>query len=120
MACNQLLGTLRLRACGAQFILSNYTNFVLLWGRLNSIATMKNVTITLDSKTAAWARVYAARQNVSLSRFVGELLRERMRESREYDEAMRRYLAKGPFKKLRGPGERYPSRDELHDRAGLR
>jgi hypothetical protein len=81
---------------------------------------MKNVTISLDAKTAAWARVYAARHNLSLSRFVGEMLRERMRESREYDEAMRRYLAKGPFKALSGPRQRYPKREELYDRAGLR
>jgi hypothetical protein len=80
---------------------------------------MKNVTITLDMKTAAWARVYAARHNLSLSRFVGDLLRERMRESREYDEAMRRYLA-SPVRALSGPRQRYPGRDELHDRAGLR
>jgi hypothetical protein len=40
--------------------------------------------------------------------------------SREYDEAMRRYLSKGPFKGLAGPRERYPSREDLHDRAGLR
>jgi len=80
---------------------------------------MKNVTITLDMKTAAWARVYAARHNLSLSRFVGDLLRERMRESREYDEAMRRYLA-SPVSALSGPRQRYPGRDELHDRAGLR
>jgi hypothetical protein len=80
---------------------------------------MKNVTITLDAKTAAWARIYAARQDLSLSRFIGELLRERMRESREYDEAMRRYLAT-PVTALSGPRQRYPSREELHDRAGLR
>jgi hypothetical protein len=80
---------------------------------------MKNVTITLDSKTAAWARVYAARQDLSLSRFVGELLRERMRESREYDEAMQRYLAT-PVAALSGPRQSYPSREQLHDRAGLR
>jgi hypothetical protein len=80
---------------------------------------MKNVTITLDEETAAWARVYAAQRNVSLSRFVGELLRERMRESRDYDEAMRRYFALKPVK-LKGPGERYLTRDEAHDRARLR
>lgn len=50
---------------------------------------MKNVPITLDSKTAAWARVYAVRRNVSLSRFVGELLRERTRESREIEQRYR-------------------------------
>jgi hypothetical protein len=80
---------------------------------------MKNVTITLDMKTAAWARVYAARHNLSLSRFVGELLRERMQESREYEEAMRRYFA-APLAALSGPRQRYPGRDELHERAGFR
>ena len=81
---------------------------------------MKNVTITLDEETAAWARVHAAQRNVSLSRFVGELLRERMSESQEYDRAMRRYLSRGPFKALKGKPERYPKRDELHDRGGPR
>lgn len=43
---------------------------------------MKNITITLDEETATWARVYAAQRNMSLSRYVGEVLRERMRHSR--------------------------------------
>lgn len=81
---------------------------------------MKNITITLDEETAAWARVHAARRNVSLSRFVGELLHRHMRESREYEEAMRRYLSKGPFKALKGSPERYPTREELHERSSVR
>jgi hypothetical protein len=81
---------------------------------------MRNVTITLDEEIAAWARVHAAQRNVSLSRFVGELLAQHLREAREYDAAMRRYLAKAPFKALKGRSERYPPRDELHDRARLR
>jgi hypothetical protein len=81
---------------------------------------MKNVTITLDEETAAWARVHAAQRNQSLSRFVGELLQRHMHEAREYDDAMRRFLSQRPFKSLKGPPERYPSRDELHDRARLR
>jgi hypothetical protein len=81
---------------------------------------MKNVTITLDEETAAWARVHAAQRNQSLSRFVGELLQSHMREAREYDDAMRRFLSRRPFTSLKGPPERYPSRDELHDRARLR
>src|SRR2546423_600253 len=39
---------------------------------------MKNVTITLDRETAAWTRVHAARRNLSVSRFVGEVVRELM------------------------------------------
>jgi len=80
---------------------------------------VKNVTITLDEETATWARVHAAKQNVSLSRFVGELLRQHMRESREYEEAMRRYFS-SKLVIRRQPGERHATREELHDRAGLR
>ncbi len=80
---------------------------------------MKNITITLDEKTAAWARVAAAKRNVSLSRFLGELLRERMREARDYDEAMRRYFA-STLAIRRQPGEHYATREELHDRSRLR
>ena len=67
---------------------------------------MKNVTITLDEKTAAWARVYAAKHNTSVSRIVGEMLQQRMGELHEYDQAMRRFLAKAPVK-LNRAGKRY-------------
>jgi len=80
---------------------------------------MKNITITLDEKTAAWARVYAAGQNMSLSRFVGELLDRTMKESREYDEAMRQYLSKKPGR-LDRENAPYPNREELHERPHIR
>lgn len=80
---------------------------------------MKNVTITLDEKTAAWVRVHAAKLGMSVSRVVGDLLRSRMRELSDYDSAMRRFLARKPTPLNRGGGS-YPRRDELHDRAGLR
>jgi Family of unknown function (DUF6364) len=80
---------------------------------------MKKVTITLDEKTAAWARVYAAQHDMSVSRMVGNMLRRRMQEVREYDEALRRFLAKGPVK-LGRPGQRHATREELHDRTRLR
>ena len=80
---------------------------------------MKNVTITLDEETAAWARVRAAESNKSLSRYVGELLRERMRRSDEYEKAMRSCLAEKPLK-LTGPWKPYPKREELYDRPVLR
>jgi hypothetical protein len=80
---------------------------------------VKNITITLDEKTAAWARVYAAGQNKSLSRFVGELLDRTMKESREYDEAMRQYLSKKPGR-LNLENAPYPNREELHERSHIR
>ena len=80
---------------------------------------MKNVTITLDTETASWAREHAARKNMSLSRFVGELLSQNMREAAEYDLAMRKFLSRAPVN-LKPSGERYPSRDESHERSRLR
>ncbi len=80
---------------------------------------MKNITITLDEKTAAWARIYAAQHGKSISRLLGEMLQERMREVRDYNDAMQRYLAKKPFKFRWVDGSR-PTQDELYDRTGLR
>lgn len=80
---------------------------------------MKNVTITLDEKTAAWARVYAAQHNVSVSRLVGEMLAQRMNELSEYEHAMRTYLSLPPVR-FKKSGKGYPSREELHDRDGVR
>ncbi|MBK9607010.1 MAG: CopG family transcriptional regulator [Betaproteobacteria bacterium] len=80
---------------------------------------MKNVTITLDEATALWARIHAAEQNISVSRLVGEMLAQRMRDLSEYDHAMRTWLARPPVKLSRS-GTRYPGRQELHDRARLR
>ena len=77
---------------------------------------MKNVTITLDAQAAAWARVQAAEHDMSLSRFVGEMLRDKMRHSREYQKA---YLAFQTEKPLRLSGRRL-TREEVNDRAALR
>lgn len=76
---------------------------------------MKNVTITVDEKVARWARVWAAEHDTSLSSIVGDLLRERMEAERGYGAAMRRALAHEPGL-LKEPGERYPTRESLHDR----
>ncbi len=80
---------------------------------------MKKLTFTLDDEIVAWARVHAAQRGMSVSSMIGNMLRRRMQEVREYDEAMRRFLGKRPVK-LGRPGQRYPTRAELHDRARLR
>jgi hypothetical protein len=80
---------------------------------------MKNITITLDEQTAARARVEAAERNMSLSRYVGEVLRRELRHESEYEAAYRAWRARKPFP-LKGPAQRYPKREELHDRAALR
>ena len=77
---------------------------------------MKNVTITLDTDTAARARVEAAERDMSLSRYVGELLRRKFKKDEAYEAAYRAWRAEKPLK-LTG---RYLTRDEVHDRANLR
>jgi len=80
---------------------------------------MKNVTITLDEETATWARLQAARQGVSVSCMIRELLEQRMRESVEHEESMQRCLTRMPVKLKRGRA-RYAAREQLHDRPRLR
>lgn len=80
---------------------------------------MKNVTITLDERTAAWLRIHAAEQGMSVSRFVGEALRARMQKDREYEDAMRRFLSRKPVI-INKSGERYPKREDLYDRGRIR
>ena len=80
---------------------------------------MKNVTITLDEEVARWARVQAAERNTSVSRLVGELLRQYMKDEEAYSSAMKRYLARKP-ERLKRRDERYPKRDETHERHRLR
>lgn len=50
--------------------------------------SVRNVTVTLDEETARWARLEAARQDTSVSRLLGRLLRESMHEQASYDAAM--------------------------------
>jgi hypothetical protein len=80
---------------------------------------MKNVTIAMDQRTAAWVRIQAAKQNMSVSRFVGEILHRQMTEAHAYDEAMRRFLGEEPLVFDWENGRR-PTREELHDRNALR
>jgi hypothetical protein len=79
---------------------------------------MKNVTVTMDEEVARWARVEAARQEMSLARFVGKLVREHMQERQTYERAMRAFMRTKPTGG--GGGQPLPTRDEIHDRTALR
>jgi len=80
---------------------------------------MKNVTVTLDEETARWARIEAAKRDVSVSSLLRDLLRDHMGGQVSYGGAMQRYLAR-PARPLDKKHGHYPRREELHDRAGLR
>lgn len=76
---------------------------------------MKNVTVSLDETVARWARVKAAEQDKSLSRFLSELLEERMKHEADYRAGLEVFRSIKPVR-LRKAGEKLPSRDELYDR----
>ena len=80
---------------------------------------MKNVTITLDEEVARWARIRAAEKDTSVSRLVGEMLREKMLDEGNYRTSMENYLAQAA-RVLKKKGDKYPDREALHDRQGLR
>jgi len=80
---------------------------------------VRNVTVSLEDDVARWARVQAAELDLSLSRFLGDLLREKMKQDTAYEVAMRQFLARRP-KALKPAGKRYPAREQLHERSHLR
>jgi hypothetical protein len=79
---------------------------------------MKNVTVTLEEEVARWARVWAAKHNVSVSQMLGEVLKEKMAQEEGYEGAMRQFLTRKPY--IKGRAKAYPKRDELYDRKTLR
>jgi hypothetical protein len=83
---------------------------------------MPNLTISTDDETLRRARIEAAKRNTSVSRLVGEMLREKFRDDDEYERAMKSFLSRRPYLNppARDDGRRWPTRDELYDRPGLR
>lgn len=76
---------------------------------------MKNITITVDDEVARWAKVWAAKHNSSVSRLLGEVLEQRMRQESDYEAAMKRFLRKKPVR-LREKDQPLPERDALYER----
>ena len=76
---------------------------------------MRNITVTLREDVAQWVRVRAAKDNMSVSRFLGRLLKEHMVREDEYGRAAERFLSKRP-RRLRREAVPYPDRESLHGR----
>ena len=82
---------------------------------------MKNVTVTLAEDVALWMRVRAAEQNRSVSKWLAELIEGMRRREDQYEIAMERFFARARKpRKLEWVDGRRPTRNELHDRTGLR
>ena len=80
---------------------------------------MEDVTVSLPDETKRWLQGEAAKAGFSVSRWVAELLQGLMNDQRQYAAAMERLLAIKP-RKFEWVDGRRPTREELHDRAGLR
>jgi plasmid stability protein len=76
---------------------------------------VKNVTIVLDEEVARWVRIRAAEHDTSVSRFVGDLLRQMMEEQQQYEQAWNTFSSV-QAKLLRKRGETLPARDDVHER----
>lgn len=76
---------------------------------------MKNVTITLPDELAHRAKVFAAEQNTSVSRFVGSLLAERLESEQGYRDALSKWRKRKPMI-LNESQLPYPARDSLYER----
>jgi hypothetical protein len=76
---------------------------------------MKNVTLTLEEDVLNWARVRAAENRISLSRFLGDFLKQEMRREDRYPLAMSAFLSR-ELSSLKSSEDSYPRREELYER----
>ena len=81
---------------------------------------MKNVTITLEEDVARWARIRAAELDTSVSKLVGEMLKEKMRGDRKTQQQAIKDFLSSPGYALDMPGGKLPKREEIYDRPSLR
>jgi hypothetical protein len=58
---------------------------------------LRKVTIRLEERVFRWAHIEAAQKSMTVSRFLGALLKERMLPSDAYEIARRRALPASPF-----------------------
>jgi len=72
------------------------------------------MTITVDEQLARWARIEAAKNDISLSRYVSNMLRNRMQHAEAYGAAMQHNLRRAPT--VLSSKEAYPARESLHER----
>ncbi|MEL6061504.1 MULTISPECIES: hypothetical protein [unclassified Methylobacterium] len=75
---------------------------------------MKNVTVTMNEALLQRARVAAARDGKSLSRFIAEAVEQRVGRPLTQREAIERFLAGPPLHVLDENGKA-PTRDQLYD-----
>jgi hypothetical protein len=75
---------------------------------------MKNVTVTMDEALLRRARIAAAQEGKSLSKFIAETVERQIGREITQKEAIERFLA-GPLMDLTDENGKAPSRDKIYD-----
>lgn len=75
----------------------------------------RNVTVVLDEDTARWVRVEAAKADVSVSQYLGDMLQVQKARADGYGDARASFMGRPP-RPLRRGATRLPTRDEVHER----
>ena len=82
---------------------------------------MEKITVTLPEDVALWVRARATQSGRSVSRWLADFIEGTRRQEDSYDVAMEGFLRRArQTQRLEWSDGRKPSREELHDRAGLR
>ena len=76
---------------------------------------MKNITVTMDEPDAEWIRIEAAKRNSSVSRLLGEHVREMRQRQDAYERGLQDWLGKS--RTWKSDGSRYPSRVDTYERS---
>lgn len=71
---------------------------------------VKNITISMDDADAEWIRVAAAKQNLSVSRMLGEQVGEMRRREDAYERAFQNWL--GKERRWKSDGRPWPARGD--------
>ena len=74
---------------------------------------LKNVTITVDEDALRWARKKAAEENTSVSKLVGRMLEDKMRQTDEYWAAYEKWKR---IKPIPGLAANRLTREEANER----
>lgn len=80
---------------------------------------MRNVTISLDEQLLRWAKVTAARQNKSLSKFIAHIVEGFKQSVPDESEFMSEFNTFQP-RKISKQGERIFNREEVYERSRIR
>lgn len=82
-------------------------------------AVVKNITMTIEDALLEEVRVAAAREGISMSRYLAKTVERALEHDHRYAAARKRFLSRQPVA-LRKKGRKLPTRDALHERENLR